>query len=221
MRKIIGLAAAAVLILYGLIACGIVPHAEASAPMAQDPSQVRATLTALPEDLHSVTLLARTTSLVLRASNEGNVSTYEYRPASGAYRRLTVPLDGEWKIGAMAASPDGCLWTVFHGEKGSVLMKTSQGNVLIQRELEDFSPETILCDSVGHVFAATTEEVRRYSPEGELQETMVIPEQDVKELRLASRQDRLFLRMKCAGKRAVYWKLQADMTLGDSFEACV
>lgn len=221
MRKIACFTVVILLLVCGLIACGVVSRTEASAPMAEEMNLVRTTLTALPEDLESVKLLARTSNLVLKASNDGRVSTYEYGPASGAYRRLRVPLEGEWKVGAMAAAPDGTLWTVFQAEENGVLMKSSQGNILIQCDLEKFVPETIVCDSVGHVFAATREEIRRYSPDGALQDTMELPEQCGKDICLVSQRERVFLRASDEGKKAVYWELKPDMTMGQSFDACV
>lgn len=220
MRKIAYLAIAALLLWCGLVACGIVPRSEASAPMAQNHGQVRTTLTPLPEDLHSVTLRARTSSIVLQALSDGIESTYEYRPATGAYRRLVVPMEGDWTVGAMTASPDGCLWSVLYSEEGCVLIKSSQGSVLLQCDLMDFIPDTLVCDNVGHVFAATADEVRRYSPEGELQGSLNI--QDLgDEVRLAAQQQRVFLRARTSNGKGVYWELSADMTLGSSFDACV
>lgn len=213
---------ACVLLLCTLFACGVMEQGSAAAPLAEDMDQVRTTLTMLPEELNSVQLLARTSSIILSADSDGEAATYEYRPSSGAYRRMIPPIEGNWEIKAVTASPDGCLWAILTSEERAVMMKSSQGSVQIQQELEDFIPETILCDSIGHVFAASGGTVRRYSPEGALQGTLTLQNRsEVAELELASKQDRMFLRVRWTGEKSVYMELMSDMTLGDSFEACV
>lgn len=188
--------------------------------MAVDMGQVRTTLTTLPEELETVKLLARTSSIMLSAVRNGSTEIYEYSPSSGAYRHMESPVDGTVK--AMAAAPDGSLWTVIHAKTGCVLLKSSQGNVLLQQELDSFVPETIICDSVGHVFAASKDTIHRYSPEGILQDTLTLPDRsEIAELQLAARQERVFLRIRRTGERGTYTELLTDMTLGHSFDACV
>lgn len=211
-----------VLLLCVLFACGVMEQGSAAAPLAEDMDQVRTTLTMLPEELNSVQLLARTSNIVLSADSDGETAIYEYRPSSGAYRRMIPPIEGNWDVKAITAAPDGGLWAVLTSEEQCLLMKSSQGSVLIQQELEDFRPESILCDSIGHVFAASGGTVRRYSPEGTLQGTLTLPNRsEVAELELASRQDRVFVRVRWTGEKSVYMELMSDMTLGDSFDACV
>lgn len=221
MRKMMFTVLIVLLLLGGLVACGVLPRAEAAAPLAEQRGLVRTTLYALPEELDSVLLLARTSALVLSAADHGTAATYEYSPSSGAFRRLAIPLESTWELGPMAASPDGCLWTAFHEDADNMLLKTSQGNVLIRCDLGEFAPESIVCDNVGHVFAATAQELRRYSPEGELQQTAVLPEEIISSPRLAAQRERIFLRAESTGHQDRYWVLTPDMTLGDSFAACV
>lgn len=211
---------ACVIVLCGLFACGAVEQNKAAAPLAQDMGQVRTALTPLPEELESVTLLAHTASIMLSASRDGTKAIYEYSPSSGAYRHMESPVEGT--ITAMAASPDGSLWTAIQGEGSGVLLKSNQGNVLLRQDLEGFIPETILCDSIGHVFAASKNTVHRYSPEGLLQGTLTLPDQnEIAELQMAARQDSIFLRIRRTGEGSTYTELLSDMSLGDSFDACL
>lgn len=219
MRKYLWITAC-VLVLCGLFACGTADQNKTAAPLAVDMGQVRTTLIPLPEELESVELLARTSSIMLKADRDGTKAIYEYSPSSGAYRHMESPVEGTVK--AMAAAPDGSLWTVIETETSAVLLRSNQGNVLLQQELEGFVPETILCDSIGHVFAASGDTVRRYSPEGVLQGTLTLPERNhVAELQLVARQDRVFLRVRSAGGSSRYTELLSDMSLGDSFDACL
>lgn len=219
MKKRIWLGAC-LLMLCVLFACGAEKKDKAAAPLAGDMGQVRTNLITLPEDLEAVELLACTSSVMLSADKNGSTEIYEYRPSSGAYRHMESPVAGTVK--AMAAAPDGSLWTVIQSDDGCVLMKSSQGNVLLQQELGDYVPEMILCDSVGHVFAASNYAIHRYSPEGALQASLILPgRNEIAELRLAICQERMFLRIRRAGERSTYTELLPDMTLGDSFDACV
>lgn len=205
-----------------LFACGAMDQAQAAAPLAEDMSQVRTTLTMLSEELDSVQILARTSSIVLSADSGGETAIYEYRPSSGAYRRMAPPVEGNWEVTAATASPDGYLWVVLVSEEQCVLLKSGQGSVLLQQDLGDFVPETIRCDSAGHVFAASEGTVRRYSPDGALQGTLTLPNRsEVAEVTFAAKQDRVFLRVRRTGEKSVYMELMSDMTLGDGFDACV
>lgn len=211
---------ACLLMLCVLFACGSEKRDKAAAPLARDMQKVRTTLITLPEDLEAVELLACTSSVMLRADKNGSTEIYEYQPDSGAYRHMESPVAGTVK--AMAAAPDSSLWTVIQSGDGCVLLKSRQGNVLLQQELADFIPETILCDSVGHVFAASNYAIHRYSPEGTLQASLTLPDRnEIAELRLAICQERIFLRIRRTGERSAYTELLPDMTLGDSFDACV
>lgn len=207
-------------VLWGLFACGRAEQNKAAAPLAEDPGQVRTALTPLPEELESVQLLARTSGMILRADRDGTKAIYEYSPSSGAYRHMESPVEGTVK--AMTAAPDGSLWTVIQAESGCVLLKSNQGNVRLQQELDGFVPEAILCDSIGHVFAVSKDTVHRYSPEAVLQGTLTLPDRSkIAELQLAARQDRVFLRIRRTGEDSTYTELLPDMSLGDSFDACL
>lgn len=210
------------LILCLLISCGVRTMQRAAAPMSRTQGQVTTSLTALPEDLKSVKLLAKTNSIVLRAVRDSGEGTYEVRPVSGAYRRMVSPLAGDWDVLAMTPTPDGGLWTVITSEARCVLMKTSSaGALLTEQALEDIVPETIVCDSDGNVFLAADGQVQKRSPEGALLDVAELAGAKGAALHLAAQGNRVFVRYQPAGETGRYVEILPDLSLGAPFDACV
>lgn len=203
-----------------LISCGMIPGHRAAAPLSQRTGQVAASLTALPEELAPVKLLARQNGIVVWSGRRDTVGSYEIYAGTGAYRAVETPLTGEWEIFSMAPSPDGGMWMILEKEKRCVMMKISTiGAVVMKREM-DFRPESIVCDSSGHVFLAAAGEVWRLSPTGELQGHITVCQEGAV-LHLAAKRERVFVRSKAPGEPACYMEIMGDMSLGDPFKACM
>lgn len=202
-----------------LSSCGT---GRSAAPLAENMQQVQTALTAMPDGLDDMEILAKASSIVFRAIDGTQSAVFEYHPGSGAYRRMVPPVEGDWTLQAAAPAPDGSLWSAINTADGWRLLKSTQGKILYQSEAVEERPEAMVCDSVGHVFVASTHTIRRYSPEGTLQGTLILTEEDKSSgLGLAACRDRVFLRISHDGRMDEYVELLPDMTTGESFEACI
>lgn len=215
--------AAAILMAGSLVACGIRARYGAAAPMSQQPGQVTAALTALPEDLSEMQLLAKTGSLVVQGGGEKGV--YEVKTATDACRLMQVPLEGCWQVEQMTAAPDGGLWTVVKSreDESLVLMKTGpQGALTVETPLDTARVDSLVCDSIGHVFLAVENGVVwRLSPEGEFQGELQLPVSDQGKTTLAVRKERVFAMERRGQEPGEYMEIFPDFTLGESFSGCV
>jgi hypothetical protein len=196
-----------------LLLCGARRN-QAQAPMTQNPGQVAATLTPLPEDLSDAALLAKASSLVVEDSG----TLYEVKAVTSACRRMVPPEDGE--LVTITAAPDGGLWAVLRqkADQTLTLIKSLGPSVLIRQELELSNVDAMICDSVGHVFLAGDGQVLRFSPEGQADGALELPMNG--ETALAAQNDRVFLMCRQTGT-GTYWEIFSDMTLGQPISGCV
>lgn len=208
-----------VLLLGTLLACGYLVNRRAAAPMAQRQDRVSISMSALPETLFEAELLASGGNPIVCLDS----TLYEVQ--SNAYRRLELPVEQAGVPDLITAAPDGGFWMVLeYSQEECYLVKTSsQGTVLAQQILEPSNVNSIICDSVGRVYLLVDHcTVRRYSPEGLLQNTVEL-DNSADAAALVAQNDRVFAAcLNGRGKKRVeYIEICEDLSLGDCFSGCV
>lgn len=209
-----------VLILGALISCGVWMNQRAAAPMAQRQGQVTASLTALPENLSGAMLTASGGNPVVCLEDGGTGALYEVM--SNAYRRVELPLEGAVDPELITPAPDGGLWMVMRQTDGLVLAKTNlQGTSLVQQEIAAEQVQSIICDSVGHVFLAVNgDRIQRYAPTGEFQGSVELDYSHAA-VRLAAQKERVFARIQPAGKQGCYIEILPELEFREAFDGCL